>query len=268
MANKINIYQVLPRLFGNTTFDCKPNGTIAENGVGKFNDFTAKALLAICDLGITHIWYTGVIQHAKITSYKKYGIPDDHPTLVKGRAGSPYAVKNYYDVDPDLAVDVDKRMGEFEAMVSRTHETGLKAIIDFVPNHVSRQYKSAKDTFGKKDDNTKSFDPQNNFYYIPGQEFQLPDDIAWLKSIAGEFPKTPYRETPAKATGNDQFTAYPGKNDWYETIKLNYGVNYQDNSLCHFSPIPDTWKKMLKILLCEIVFLKKTKERAFLENHY
>ncbi len=248
MAQKINIYQVLPRLFGNKNTDCRPNGTLDENGAGKFNDFTPKALQAIRDLGITHVWYTGVIQHAKFTSYKKYGIPDDHPTLVKGRAGSPYAIKNYYDVDPDLADDVDKRMEEFEALVKRTHETGLKTIIDFVPNHVFRQYKSKKNNFGEKDDDTKSFDPQNNFYYLPGQEFGLPEDIDWLDSIASELPKTPYKEYPVKATGNDQFTPWLGKNDWYETIKLNYGVNYDNNSR-HFTPTPDTWKKMLDILL-------------------
>ncbi len=249
MKNKISIYQVFPRLFGNTTDDCKPNGTIRENGVGKFNDFTAKAILAIRDLGITHIWYTGIIQHAKTTSYREYGISDDHPTLIKGRAGSPYAIRNYYDVDPDLAVNVDKRMAEFEAMVGRTHETGLKAIIDFVPNHVFRQYKSGKDNFGKKDDNTKTFDAQNNFYYLPSKEFHLPQDIDWLNNITDEIPKSAFHEFPAKATGNDQFTPYPGKNDWYETIKLNYGVDYQNNKRRHFTPTPDTWTKMLKILL-------------------
>jgi glycosidase len=248
MARKINIYQVLPRLFGNAKTNCKPNGTLEENGVGKFDDFTGQALHAIRDLGISHIWYTGVIQHAKITSYKKHGIPDDHPTLVKGRAGSPYAIKNYYDVDPDLANDVDKRMDEFDALINRTHETGLKAIIDFVPNHVFRQYKSKKNNFGKKDDNTKSFDPQNNFYYLPGQEFQLPEDIDWLNTIADEIPKTPYKEIPVTATANDQFTPWVVKHDWYETIKLNYGVDYSNNSR-HFKPLPDTWKKMLDILL-------------------
>ena len=249
MTNKITIYQVLPRLFGNKNNQCKPNGTIEENGVGKFDDFSPKALQEIRDLGITHIWYTGVIQHAQITSYETFGITKDHPTLVKGRAGSPYAIKNYYDVDPDLAVDVNKRMDEFEAMVDRTHKTGLKAIIDFVPNHLFRQYKSSKNNFGDKDDTSKPFDPQNNFYYIPGQEFQLPEDIDWLTSISAEIPKTPYREFPVKATGNDQFTPCLGKNDWYETIKLNYGVDYENNKSCHFTPIPDTWKKMLDILL-------------------
>jgi len=245
----MNIYQVLPRLFGNTNTRCKPNGTIDENGVGKFNDFTPKALQEIRDLGITHIWFTGIIQHAKVTSYEANGIPPDHPTLVKGRAGSPYAIKNYYDVDPDLAIDVDGRMDEFEAMVDRTHDTDLKAIIDFIPNHVFRQYKSDVHNFGDNDNTSKSFDQQNNFYYLPHQEFSIPHGIEWLKKLKDEIPEIAYREIPAKATGNDQFTPHPSKDDWYETIKLNYGVDYQDNKTCHFDPIPDTWKKMLDILL-------------------
>ncbi len=248
METKISIYQVLPRLFGNKNTICKPNGTIEQNGVGKFADFTSEALREIRDLGITHIWYTGIIQHAKITSYEKFGIPKDHPTLIKGRAGSPYAVKNYYDTDPDLAVDVGKRMEELEALIHRTHKAGLKVIIDFVPNHVFRQYHSTTGNFGDKDDTSKHFDPQNNFYYLPGEEFSLPEEINWLRSIRDELPDEPYREYPAKATGNDRFTSHPDKNDWYETVKLNYGVDYQNNKSRHFVPVPDTWYKMLDIL--------------------
>lgn len=249
MANKITIYQIFPRLFGNTKTNCKSNGTLQENGVGKFEDFTPKALQGIRDLGITHIWYTGIIQHAKVTSYEDFGIPRDHPSLIKGRAGSPYAIKNYYDVDPDLAVDVNKRMEEFETLIGRTHESGLKAIIDFVPNHVFRQYKSLKNNLGDKDDTTKAFDTHNNFYYLPGQEFELPKDISWLEEIKDELPKIRYKEVPAKVTGNDQFTNHLGRNDWYETIKLNYGVDYRNNKRHHFDPIPNTWQKMLDILL-------------------
>jgi glycosidase len=249
METKISIYQVLPRLFGNKNTRCKPNGTLEENSVGKFADFTPKALQEIRDLGITHIWYTGIIQHAKLTSYEKYGIPKDHPALVKGRAGSPYAIKNYYDTDPDLAVDVNKRTEELDDLIERTHKAGLKVIIDFVPNHLFRRYRSDKDNFGENDDTTKSFDPQNNFYYLPGEEFKLPDDIEWLKTLHGEIPEEAYREFPAKVTGNDCFSSHPGKNDWYETVKLNYGVDYQDNKKSYFSPTPDTWHKMLNILM-------------------
>lgn len=194
--------------------------------------FTEQALSEIKGLGVTHIWYTGIIAHATQTDYTKYGIRKDHPAVVKGKAGSPYAIKDYYDIDPDLAVDVDKRMEEFEALVERTHNAGMKMIIDFVPNHVARQYKSlakpagVKD-LGEDDDTSVSFNPNNNFYYIPGEE--LKGDIDLYDPEAGR-----YTEMPAKATGNNKFDAWPNRNDWYETVKLNYGVDYYNNTGCHF----------------------------------
>lgn len=244
---KIIIYQVFTRLFGNQVLTCKTNGSIDENGCGKMDNFTEQALAEIKKLGTTHIWYTGVIAHATQTDYTRYGLSKDHPAVVKGKAGSPYAIKDYYDIDPDLAVNVDKRMEEFEALVARTHEAGMKMIIDFVPNHVARQYKSlakpesVKD-LGEEDDTTVSFSPNNNFYYIPGEE--LKGDIDLYDPEAGR-----YTEKPAKATGNNKFDAWPNRTDWYETIKLNYGVDYYNNTGCHFSPIPNTWTKMLDILL-------------------
>lgn len=244
---KIIIYQVFTRLFGNRTLACKTNGSIDENGCGKMDCFTEQALAEIKELGITHIWYTGIIAHATQTDYTRYGLPKDHPAIVKGKAGSPYAIKDYYDIDPDLAVDVEKRMEEFEALVKRTHEAGMKMIIDFVPNHVARQYKSlakpegVKD-LGEDDDTSVSFSPNNNFYYIPGEE--LKGDIDLYDPASGR-----YTEMPAKATGNNKFDAWPNRTDWYETVKLNYGVDYYNNTGCHFSPIPDTWTKMKDILL-------------------
>ena len=246
-SSKIIIYQIFSRLYGNSCQARKPFGTIEENGCGKFNDFSPKVLKQIRELGVTHVWYTGVIRHATMTDYTKYGISRQHPAVVKGRAGSPYAITDYYDVDPDLAVNVEKRMEEFEKLVNRTHRAGLKMIIDFVPNHVARQYKSIAKPEGVvdlgEDDNPENgFDPQNNFYYCPGQSFAPYFDL-----YHGEL--FPYEETPAKATGNDCFHNAPSINDWYETVKLNYGVDYYAGRIGHFDPIPDTWKKMLHILL-------------------
>ena len=116
------------------------NGSLAENGVGKFSAFTPLALSKIKELGVTHVWYTGVIEHATKTDYTMFGIRKDHSAVVKGKAGSPYAIKDYYDIDPDLADNIQNRMSEFEDLVKRTHEAGMKVIIDFVPNHVARQY--------------------------------------------------------------------------------------------------------------------------------
>ena len=247
MNRKIIIYQVLTRLFGNRNLTRKQNGTLAENGCGKMDDFDEAVLKRIHDMGITHVWYTGVIRHATVTDYTQYGIPRQHPAVVKGKAGSPYAITDYYDVDPDLAVDVNRRMEEWEALVARTHQAGMKVIMDFVPNHVARQYHSVCKPLGVRDlgeddDPTCQFAPQNNFYYCPGQHFQ-----PWIDLKKGT--DQPYEEYPAKATGNDRFDNCPGVNDWYETVKLNYGVDYCHGRTAHFDPVPDTWTKMTDILL-------------------
>lgn len=247
MENRIIIYQVFTRLFGNDRNTCIPNGSKAENGCGHFADFTQKALQEIKKTGATHIWYTGIIEHATQTDYSAYGIASDHPAIVKGKAGSPYAIKDYYDVDPDLAVKPEERMKEFRNLVKRTHKAGLKMIIDFVPNHVARQYHSdqkpegVKD-LGENDNTTHAFNPQNNFYYIPESVFCPDFDLM-------QGAPSPYYENPAKATGNDNFSPYPGRNDWYETIKLNYGIDYCGGRRKCFDPTPSTWIKMRDILL-------------------
>ena len=244
-TEKMIIYQVFPRWFGNRNATLTKNGSLAENGVGKFSDFTPLALSKIKELGITHIWYTGVIEHATQTDYTAYQIQKDHSAVVKGKAGSPYAIKDYYDIDPDLADNVTQRIAEFEELVERTHRAGMKVIIDFVPNHVARQYHSYArylyiEDLGQNDNTSKAFDPNNNFYYIPGQPLTLP-----FRDYDGGVE---YSEFPAKATGNDRFDAFPTQNDWYETVKLNYGVDYVNGHTRHFDPIPNTWTKMLNIL--------------------
>lgn len=247
---KIIIYQVLPRLFSNMCNSCVPNGSYARNGAGKLNHFTPKVLQEIKKLGANYIWYTGVIEHATKTDYSKYGIEPDNKYVVKGEAGSPYAIKDYYDIDPDLAEEPLSRMQEFEALVARTHEAGLKVVLDFVPNHVARRYHSdvapeGVEDLGAHDNKEMHFSPSNNFYYIPRQAFTP-------QFYIGDGDDR-YFEYPAKATGNDCFGAFPNEYDWYETVKLNYGVDYTGGHRCCFDPIPDTWYKMLDILLfwCE-----------------
>ena len=253
--HKLIIYQLLPRLFGNKTSLNKTYGSIEENGVGKLNDITDQALVEIKKMGFTHVWYTGVIEHATMTDYTAFGIKPDDPDVVKGRAGSPYAIKDYYDIDPDLAVDVPNRMGEYEALIKRTHNNGLKVIMDLVPNHVSRTYHSdakpanARD-FGEDDDKSRAFDPKNDFYYLPGQPFEVPKGY----NPGGDQFKSPskdgkFDEFPARATGNDVFNATPSINDWFETIKLNYGVNYFNGLTPYFNPLPPLWNKIRDILL-------------------
>lgn len=236
---KFSIYQVLARSFGNPVKQPKINGSIEENGCGKLNDFTNEALESIKNLGITHIWYTGIIRHATTTIYPT--IPQNNASIVKGKAGSPYAITDYFDVHPDLAENVSNRMLEFEQLIERTHNLGLKTLVDFVPNHLSREYKSIMqpkglEDFGESDTSELSFHPQNNFYYLPYETLSLP------------FPSD-YKENPAKVSGNDVFNAFPQINDWYETIKLNYGIDYLNGNSKHFSPTPKTWKMMREVLL-------------------
>lgn len=235
------IYQIFTRLYSNTNPTRLFDGDISANGSGKFNDINHAALDSIAQMGFTHVWYTGIVRHASVTRYP-FATRHANANVVKGKAGSPYAICDYYDVDPDLAQQPDLRMQEFEALVERTHSHGMKCIIDFVPNHVARNYHSdaMPDTpqLGEADDTNCAFSPQNNFYYIPGQSFVPPC----------AHKDAPYEEHPAKASGNDAFTPAPSINDWYETVKLNYGIDYSNGSR-HFSPTPDTWRKMRDILM-------------------
>ena len=272
---KYVVYQVFTRLFGNKKTTNKPWGTIEENGVGKFNDFTDTALQEIKKLGVTHIWYTGVPHHDVIRDYTKYGISNDDPDVVKGRAGSPYAVKDYYNVNPDLAVDPAKRLEEFEALISRTHKQRLKVIIDIVPNHIARNYKGltnpkgVKD-FGANDDTSVEYARNNNFYYIPNTPFEVPTspDYKPLNGEPNPLSDGKFSEFPAKWTGNGSRMAKPDINDWYETVKVNYGVRpdgtkdfpelpdgYDEKDYAaHFAfwkdkDVPDSWKKFRDIAL-------------------
>jgi glycosidase len=247
------IYQMLVRLFGNADTTNKPFGTIEENGVGKFNDVTDLALAELRQLGVTHVWYTGVLEHATMTALE--GVPADDADVVKGRAGSPYAIKDYYDIAPALASTPAKRMDEFQQLLERTHQHRLKAIIDFVPNHVARSYHSdakpagVKD-LGEDDDTTKSFLRTNNFYYLPGQQLKVPAYNP-LEAEAAPGEDGLFAEHPAKVTGNNVFNPTPNVGDWFETVKLNYGVEFAEKGeIQHFDPeTPPTWTKMRDILM-------------------
>ena len=267
------VYQVFTRLFGNKNTTNKPWGTIEENGVGKFNDFTETALQEIKDLGVTYVWYTGVPHHALIRDYSAIGISNDDPEVVKGRAGSPYAVKDYYNVNPDLAVNPENRLQEFEALIARTHKAGLKVIIDIVPNHIARKYEGKSNPvgvrdFGADDDATVEYKRDNNFYYIPNTHFEIPDTDKPLNGEKNPLIDGKFAESPAKWTGNGSRMAKPDRNDWYETVKVNYGIrpdgskdfpelpsgfdtkSYQE----HFDfwkgkDVPDSWDKFKDIAL-------------------
>ncbi len=230
---KIVVYQVFTRLFGNTNTSNIPWGTKEQNGVGKFNDFTDTALAEIKKLGVSHIWYTGVPHHGVIGDFPEIGLTSDDPDVIKGRAGSPYAVRDYYQVNPDLAVDVTRRMEEFEALIARTHQQGMQVIIDIVPNHVSRHYEGKNNPagvldFGAKDDTNLVYTRNNNFYYLPGEAFQVPTSKNGYQPLGGgnhPLSDGKFEEFPAKWTGNGSRLAQPDFYDWYETVKINYGVS-------------------------------------------
>lgn len=226
------VYQVFTRLFGNKQTANIPWGTAQQNGVGKFADFDDQALQSIKQLGVSHIWYTGVPHHALVADYTAYGITPDDPDVIKGRAGSPYAVKDYYNVNPDLATDPAKRLQEFRELIERSHRHGLKVLIDIVPNHVARAYRShgAPDgtrDFGADDDTTVEYAVDNDFYYVPGKAFEVPvwpADYRVLGGAASPLLDGKFDEFPAKWTGNGARAAQPKFDDWYETVKINYGV--------------------------------------------
>tara|TARA_B100000614_G_scaffold29899_1_gene23336 strand:+ start:2709 stop:4673 length:1965 start_codon:yes stop_codon:yes gene_type:complete len=273
-AGKPVVYQVFTRLFGNKNTTNKPWGTLEENGVGKFADFTDEALLGIKELGTTHIWYTGVPHHAVINDYSAYGISHDDPDVVKGRAGSPYAVKDYYNVNPDLAVDPANRLAEFEALIARTHAHGMKVIIDIVPNHVARNYESLSSPagvsdFGAHDNTAVTYARDNNFYYVVGESFQVPATDNGYQPLGGQphpLADGKFEENPAKWTGNGARAARPDANDWYETVKVNYGIKpdgsedfpalpagFEQQSVAAHAAfwkdkaVPDSWRKFRDI---------------------
>lgn len=240
------LYQLLVRLFGNQNPAIRQNGSLEQNGCGTFADLSVAAITSIKALGATHIWLTGIVRHATQTDYSNIGMPAQHPAVVKGVAGSPYAVTDFFELDPDLALKPENRWQEFSDCLTRIHARGLGAVVDFIPNHTARQYSSPKGKeilgwdLGERDRSDHRFAPENNYYYIAGQPLQLEVNKADANGNA-------FEEVPAKATGNDAFTATPSHFDWFETVKLNYGLDPQ-TGLGHYSPIPPTWQYMREVL--------------------
>lgn len=227
---KIVIYQAMARLFGNQSTTNQPWGSSAANGVGKFDDFNDAALRELHNMGVSHLWLTGVLRHAMVLDAPLADVHSDDPDVVKGRAGSPYAIKDYYDVNPDLAIDPAGRRDEFAALLQRAHRVGLKVLIDLVPNHVARNYQSlAKPAgvvdFGANEDTSVAYARDNNFSYLVGQRFIVPEGIPPpLGGAAHPLADGKYDEFPARVTGNGAARAQPKADDWYETVKLNFGV--------------------------------------------
>ena len=268
------IYELFVRLFGNTNSRRKRNGTLAENGCGKFADITDVAIQQIAGMGFTHIWLMGVLRHATTTSYGLPGLEADDTDLMKGLAGSPYAIKDCFDVAPDLAINPEHRNHEFRELIERIHIAGLKVLIDYVGNHVSRAYRSEIRPdldFGRTDDRSCFFASQNNFFYLGasdqggGPPLHLPtynretrQPISPTCAVKGDCDGLFAAEmNSGRVTGNNSITWTPSIHDWYETVKLNYGFEFTgrfnpQRAFPHASEvaasIPDTWLKMDAIL--------------------
>ncbi len=274
-AERVVVYQIMTRLFGNTETTNRPWGTLEDNGVGRFADITDAALEGIAELGTTHIWLTGVIQHAVIRDYTDDDIPLDDPDVVKGRAGSPFAITDYYNAHPDLAEDPARRLEAFRELVDRIHGHDMAVLIDLVPNHVARAYHGSSRPegvarFGENDDDSVAWARDNHFYYIPGECFRLPEwpeDYQPLDGEAHPLADGEFEECPARWTGNDVARAQPELDDWFETVKLNYGVTPDGEHAFDHLPddyagkgpsahqafwegrdVPDTWVRMRDIV--------------------
>jgi glycosidase len=261
------IYQLFLRQFSNTNETRQPNGTLAQNGCGRFADLDDRALAALQELGVTELWLHGILRQASATDYSAVGLPADDPDLLKGLAGSPYAVRDVCDVSPDYAVDPARRREEFQDLLVRIHSRGMRVVIDFVPNHVARSHHSVVRpdlNYGAGDDRTRFFAPNNHFYYLEGTgPLRLP-------TVQDGRPVSPTCQVTGgcdglfederdhgKVTGNNANSWSPGAGDWYETVKLNYGHDFRAGR--HGgrafptperpeTPIPDTWHKQDAVL--------------------
>ena len=278
-AGKLRIYQMFPRLFGNTNTNRVPNGTYEQNGCGKFADLNDEVLSSLKKLGFDAIWVTGVLRQATTRDYSSIGLPPDDPDLLKGIAGSPYAIRDYYDVCPDYALDPAKRVEEFKSLLTRAKQHDLKIFMDFIPNHVARSYASVihpERDFGREDRGTEFFSA-DDFYNLKPDSHGPPLRLATFdprkkepltpttkviwddqqnrfpglkEKIDGLFPGEAKR---GRVTGDNQNTWTPNQDCWYETIKFNYGYNFTEGAKGRRRhptvaqpdfPVPNLWKKM------------------------
>jgi len=252
------IYQLMVRTFGNANETRKFNGTLAENGCGRFADINDAVLSSLREMGFNHLWLTGVLEQASGTSHP--GRPADDPDILKGIAGSPYAIKDYFDVCPDYAVDPAKRLDEFKQLLERCRRLGLKVLIDFVPNHVARSYASDVRpdlSFGVHDDTTVFFHRDNHFFHLQpyhpggGPPLRLPTD--GKPGCDGRFDP---EASVGRVTGNNVVSWSPSIHDWYETVKLNYGHDFTRGRDTSHLPrsgappedVPRTWRTMDEVL--------------------
>jgi hypothetical protein len=152
------IYQLMVRTFGNTNETRKTTERSPKTAAEPSTTSSPPRSRRSNPWASPMLWLTGVLEQASGTAYPTR--PADPPDILKGIAGSPYAIRDYFDVCPDYAQDPDKRLDEFKALLDRCRAHGFKVIIDFVPNHVARSYASdvrPELSFGEGDDRSVFF---------------------------------------------------------------------------------------------------------------
>jgi glycosidase len=131
------IYEIYPRNFS------------AE---GNFNGITAR-LDELRDLGVNILWLMPI-----------------HPIgekMKKGTIGSPYAVRDYYGINPDFGTADD-----LKRLVTESHKRGLKVIIDIVANHTAwDNVMMAHPEFYKQDASGKVIPPVPEWTDVAGLNY-------------------------------------------------------------------------------------------------
>ncbi len=140
------IYQIYPRSFADSNGD----------GMGDLPGITSR-LGALASLGIDAIWLS--------------------PFMRSPQKDAGYDVSDYTDVDPLFG-----NLADFDAMVTRAHELGLRVLVDLVPNHTSDQHKWFQAALA-----APKGSPERAFYHFKegrGENGELPPNN-WLSMFGG-----------------------------------------------------------------------------------
>ena len=140
------IYQVYPRSFADSNGD----------GVGDLPGITSR-LSSLASLGIDAVWLS--------------------PFMRSPQKDAGYDVADYTDVDPLFGT-----LADFDAMVNRAHELGLRVLIDLVPNHTSDQHRWFQGALNEVEGSA-----ERDFYHFKdgrGEHGELPPNN-WLSLFGG-----------------------------------------------------------------------------------
>jgi glycosidase len=134
------IYEIYPRNF---------------SAQGNFNGITAR-LDELKELGATILWLMPI-----------------HPIgekARKGTLGSPYAIKDYYAINPDYGTEAD-----LKKLIAEAHKRGLKVILDMVANHTAwDSVMIANPEFYKQDASGKIIPPVPDWTDVAGLNYANP----------------------------------------------------------------------------------------------